>query len=146
MFERRATTNALHERRKNSGSDRRITQRYEAGGTPVLLTWRDMEEYHTIEGRLQDISLGGVSALTPETPPPGVPIWFRLRNDDRSEWILAAVVGSGRSGLFGRGPRVLRLRFHESCPYDVFKAAIEGFTQESLDPEFSRGGLKDRAF
>jgi hypothetical protein len=146
MFERRASVNALHEGRKKSGSDRRITQRYEAGGTPVVFTWREMEEYRTIEGRLQDISLGGVAALTPESPPHGVPIWFRLRDDDRSAWIPAWVVGNARSGLFGLGPRVLRVRFHEACPYDVFKAAIEGFTQESLDPEFSRSGLKDRAF
>lgn len=138
MLERRVFEMSVAPDRRLPGDDRRKTPRYAAGGTVVILTWPDGDDYRTVAAELKDISFGGGSALVESAPPAQSTVWFRVRGDDTSPWIGATVVGVSRTGLLGRGPRFLRWRFAESCPYGIFKAAIDGFSGESQDTEFNR--------
>ena len=42
-----------------------------------------------------------------------------------------SVIEAKRSGFLTWSSRRLRLRFLEPCPYDLFKAAIDGFMHEA---------------
>ena len=45
-------------------------------------------------------------------------------------WLKASVIAIDQSGFLFWTQRRVRFRFLEVCPYDFFKAAIEGFTRE----------------
>jgi hypothetical protein len=110
--------------------DRRGAPRYATQGTAAVIGWAVGEEHRTIPATLIDISLGGSSAWVESFPPRGEAVWFRLDGENPSPWIKASVIEAITKGyLFWTRKRV-RLRFLEACPYDVFKAAIEGFTRE----------------
>jgi hypothetical protein len=79
---------------------------------------------------LINISLGGCAARVTTFPPNDGEVWIGLTASESTSWIRASVVETIRRGRFGRTRRLVRLRFIESCPYDLFKAAIEGFTRE----------------
>jgi hypothetical protein len=140
MLERRLAETSVPLDRRSDERDRRIAQRYRAGGTCVVLTWTEDDEYRTIAATLRDLSLGGGSALAGEAPPKGTLFWFRLGSDRSSQWIGAHVVGVSRTGILGRGPRLIRWRFRESCPYQIFKSAIEGFSQAVQILEYNANG------
>jgi len=144
MLERRTHSVPVEQERRGAGRDRRASQRYTATGTFALFTWQKGEGYDAIEVSLRDISSGGVSAIAEAAPPEDRPLWFRLRADDVSAWIGVTIVAISRTGFLGRGPRIVRTRFHETCPYEVFKAAISGLVRECADAEFARGGLRGR--
>src|SRR3954463_149810 len=83
MLERRRTDMSVtRNRRDDRGSDRRVAPRYSAGGTTVILTWSEDEDFRTVGARLRDISMGGGSALAEVAPAAGTIVWFRLRTDD----------------------------------------------------------------
>lgn len=144
MLERRSKQDSAPQERRSSGTDRRVAIRYTAGGTSGTLTWRMGDEYREVDVTLRDISLSGVSMISKDAIPDDVPLWFRVRGDDQSEWVESRVVGISKTGILGRGPRLVRLRFQQPCPYHVFKHAIEGFSQEYQDLEFARGGFRKR--
>jgi hypothetical protein len=118
----------LSERRAHS-DDRRMAPRYFTRGTAAVIGWGEGDAHRTSPASLIDISMGGFSAWVETVPPRGVPVWLRLDNDGTSPWIKASVVATTRTGyLFWTRLRV-RFRFLESCPYECFKEAIEGFTR-----------------
>ena len=139
MSDRRTTISPWIEERREADRDRRQAQRYLAGGTPVVLTWTEAGQFRTLNARLKDISLSGLAVFSESSPPKGIPIWFRLKDDQTSDWINAAVVGSAKTGLLGLGPRVVRMHFLSPCPYHVFKEAIDGFTHQIKYPDQSLG-------
>lgn len=138
MLERRSLQQPVAQNNRSSGRDRRTSPRYPAGGTIAILSWSDGEDYRTVAARLSDISLGGGSALAETAPPEKSPVWFRLRGDDASPWVGATVISVCRTGMLGRGPRFIRWRFSEACPYQIFKEAIDGFSEEVHDQDYTR--------
>src|SRR5947209_5811143 len=120
MLERRMLDVPIEQDRRARARDRRIAQRYSAGGTAAVLTWTDGDDSRTVPAILRDISIGGGSALVDTPPPKGRLVWFRLRSDKHSAWIGAVIIGISRTGMLGRGPRLVRWRFRETCPYEVF--------------------------
>jgi hypothetical protein len=125
---RRKSTPTLGERRAPAG-DRRAAPRYATGGTSALIGWAEGEAHRTTPARLIDISMGGFSAWVEEFPPRGVAVWFRLEGENPSPWIKASVVKTIKSGYLFWTRRQARFRFLEACPYELFKDAIEGFSQ-----------------
>jgi hypothetical protein len=93
---------------------------------------------------LTNISLGGCAAQVESFPPAGDRVWLRLAGLPSSPWIQASVVETIKRGRFGWTRRLVRLRFIESCPYDLFKAAIEGFVRDVRLPEFQADGFTVR--
>jgi hypothetical protein len=135
MLERRAVDVPYPHERRGAPRDRRGAQRYPAGGTGVVLSWTEDGRSCSIEGRLKDISLSGLAALADSIPPKGVHLWFRLKDDRASEWVHAALVEGARTGVFGLGRKLIRIKFLSACPYHVFKSAIDGFSQQVDVPE-----------
>lgn len=123
------------QRRSNSGTpgpsgrgDRRSASRYVTGQTFVILSWTEGDQTENVVATLRDISLGGGAALAKTAPCAGTSAWFRLQGDNESPWVAATIVSVTKTGLFGRGPRLVRWRFPEACPYHLFKEAINGFS------------------
>lgn len=141
---RRIDINNVFSDRRDLGSDRRVAPRYRAGGTNVILTWAEDDDYRTVGAVLRDISLGGGSALADNAPPTGSPAWFRLHGDDSTPWIGVTVIAASRTGILHLGPRLVRWRFSEACPYQVFKAAIDGFSLEMHTPDQTVHGYNYR--
>jgi len=139
---RRRNAPVLGDRRAVS-DDRRNAPRYSSKGAAVI-GWSEGEEYRTVTATLIDISLGGFSAWVEAFPPRGGPVWLRLDGEDSSSWVRAGVISTIKSGCFFWTRRRVRFRFLEACPYDFFKAAIEGFTRENRysDPMFD--GVNNR--
>ena len=135
MLDRRQIDRTVSQEQRSRASDRRIAPRYAAGGTTVVLSWNKDDEHHTVGATLQDISLGGGSALAEEAPPVGSLVWFRLLGDDRTPWIGVNIIAVTRTGLLRLGPRLVRWRFRDPCPYQVFKSAIDGFSFEAATPQ-----------
>ncbi|AGA27416.1 hypothetical protein Sinac_3143 [Singulisphaera acidiphila DSM 18658] len=123
MLERRSNHSA-----SNRSGDRRGASRYVTGQTFVILSWTEGEELRSVVATLRDISLGGGSALAKVAPSAGTMAWFRLQGDNTSPWVAATIVAISKTGLLGLGPRWIRWKFPESCPYHLFKDAINGFS------------------
>jgi hypothetical protein len=110
--------------------DRRGAPRYGTHGTAAVLSWAEEDQPRTTPATLIDVSMGGFSAWVETFPPRDVPVWFRLDDERPSPWLKASVVATIKSGCLFWTRRAVRLRFLESCTYDLFKRAIEGFTRE----------------
>jgi hypothetical protein len=142
MSDRRRRNDPALSKHCVQGGDRRRATRYETNGTPAVLGWYDGAEYRNSPAVLIDISLGGLSAWVEVLPPAGGTVWFQLGGEGSSPWVEAIVVEAIRIKvvrLFRSRTRFqVRLRFAESCPYNIFKAAIEGFTRDAeyRDPTF----------
>src|SRR5262245_33670031 len=130
MLDRRQIDRTVGHDQRVRGGDRRIAPRYLAGGTTVVLSWNKDDSHKSVRATLQDISLGGGAALAEEAPPVGSLVWFRLFGDDQTPWIGINIIAVSRTGLLRLGPRLVRWRFRDPCPYQVFKSAIDGFSLE----------------
>jgi hypothetical protein len=131
MSDRRRRNAPVLGERRDLPRDRRSAPRYATRGTAAVIGWAVGEEYRTIPATLIDISLGGFSAWVETFPPRGDAVWLRLDGENPSPWVKAGVIEANTTGcLFWTRKRV-RLRFLETCPYEFFKAAIEGFTHET---------------
>ncbi len=129
--------------------NRRASQRYTAQGVPALIGWRVGDRVRTARVSLMDISMGGARARGDSAPPPGATVLVRLAVRGRLERMKATVVGIAeprKSSFFRRGVPgyLIRLSFGESCPYEVFKAAIDGFVVESEAAQFEGEGFDPR--
>jgi hypothetical protein len=63
-------------------------------------------------------------------PPREITVWLCLDRPCSSPRVEALVVETIKRGKFTWTKRQVRLRFLEPCPYDFFKAAIEGFSRD----------------
>src|SRR4051812_42571158 len=115
--------------RRTSREDRRAAPRYPSKGAHAFLEWEDGGEVRRIPARLGDISMGGLSASVDSFPPGGAAVRVRL-DDPRSPPVETLLIATITKGLFAWTRRSVRLRFLEPCPYEFFKAAIEGFYRE----------------
>jgi hypothetical protein len=127
-----------------ASGERRTTVRYPTPSTSVLIGWREGDGHRTTSGTLIDISLGGCAAQVTDFPPREGTVWFRLTGSDSLPWIQAEVIATIKKGSLGWTRRLVRLRFIESCPYDVFKLAVEGFGREVRLPDFEAEGYSIR--
>jgi hypothetical protein len=125
-------------------TERRSASRYATPGTPVLIAWGEGPDYRTTAGTLTDISLGGCAVQVTTLPPKRGAVSIRLTGPAPSPWIQASVLEAIKRGRFAWTRRIVRLRFTESCPYDLFKAAIAGFTREIQLPDFEAQGYSIR--
>ena len=93
--------------------ERRVTSRYPASKSPVVIGWWVGSEFQTAEMVLKDISLSGAAAVTRTPPPDSDPIWLRLNDPAHADWVEATVVAITRRFW---GPTLVRMKFREPCP------------------------------
>lgn len=129
--------------------NRRAAHRYLAQAVPALIGWRVDDQVRTARVSLMDISMGGARARGDCAPPPGAVVLIRLASRERLDPIRATVVGVAgprKSSLFRRGVPgyLIRLSFGDGCPYEVFKAAVDGFVVETEAATFECEGFDPR--
>jgi hypothetical protein len=71
--------------------------------------------------RILDISHTGISLVSEFAPPEGQPLWVRLDGLEPSDWIEGTLAGLSRRDA---DKHLVRIRFTQGCPYDVFKAIV----------------------
>ncbi|MDR3638908.1 MAG: PilZ domain-containing protein [Isosphaeraceae bacterium] len=104
--------------------NRRREPRYPAEHGQANLGWYHGESYRTVAGRLEDVSSGGASLVVDDGATwEGGDVWLCLSGGVRTEWVRAEVAGATQ--VEGSAQRI-RLKFHESCPFDFFKTAAWG--------------------
>jgi hypothetical protein len=125
MSDRRGRNAPVLRDRRGIGSDRRSAPRYPARETAAVIGWAVGNEHRTITATLIEISVGGILASVESFPPRGKAVWFRLDGEAPSPWVKACVIATTTTGCLSWSRRRVRLRFLETCPYDLFKCAIE---------------------
>jgi hypothetical protein len=111
---------------------------------PAFLGWYEEEAYRTSAVKLIDVSLLGIKLEAEVFPPEDGRVWLCLVGQKPSQWIEVGVVELSTERHLLGVRRLVRLQFLESCPYDVFKEAIEGFSREVFHPVLPQNGLSER--
>jgi hypothetical protein len=142
---RKRSTPILSERREFA-AERRIAPRYATSGTAAVISWPVGTDYRTTGARMIDISLGGFSAIVETFPPCWTTLWIRLDGKNPSDWLRAVVIGTVQNGCLFWTRRRVRGRFLEACPYDLFKGAIDGFSQEIRYTDPASQGINRRCW
>jgi c-di-GMP-binding flagellar brake protein YcgR len=104
--------------------ERRLWQRYPARETRATLAWYEQDIERTIPAELLNISGGGAAIITEVEPPADQPLWLGLESKDVAIVPTEArlvVISADPSGL-----KVVRLRFVDSCPMEMFELAMQG--------------------
>lgn len=110
--------------RERFNDERRKEPRYPAKHDQANVGWYRGESYQTVPGRLEDVSSSGASLVLDDGASwEGGDVWLCLSGGVRTEWVRGEVAGV--SQVEGSAQRV-RLRFHESCPFDFFKTVAWG--------------------
>ena len=115
--------------------------RYAAAKAPVEIGWWIGQEFKTAEMALRDISLSGASAVTRTPPPDSAPIWLRLNDPAQPDWVEAKVIAITTRFW---GPALVRMKFREPCPYEFFKAAIQGMVPSDEAEDSAQAGRPAR--
>ena len=131
------TRNAPRTGPMDHNGERRVTCRYPAATSPIVIGWWVGSKFETAEMALRDISLSGASAVTRTPPPSSGAIWLRLNDPAHPDWVEATVVAVNARRWRWR-PALVRMKFLVPCPYDFFKAAMRGIvppdkTEESIE-------------
>ncbi len=119
-------------------SDRRLSPRYLAVRNRAFLSWRIEAETFESSARLINISTSGALVLAEKRPGRGPTAWLRLEVPVASEWVEATIVRIMKvPGLlwFRKTFYLVRLRFTEPCPYQLFKLATHGDQLDAVIPE-----------
>jgi hypothetical protein len=108
--------------------DNRCSSRYAAIKTPVYLGWWEEPEFRTCPAELKNLSHGGALVLVATQPPEAASLWLCLAKTPPSEWVEVTVVtvATPQEDL-----HELRLKFSESCPYEMFNTAVLGISAEA---------------
>ena len=110
--------------RDRCNDERRKEPRYPATHDQANVGWYHGKSYQTVPGRLEDVSGSGASLVLDDGASwEGGDVWLCLSGSVHTEWVRGAVVAVTQ--IAGSAQRV-RLRFHESCPFDFFKTAAWG--------------------
>jgi hypothetical protein len=105
--------------------DRRAAPRYSTSESlAACLCWHVGEEHKYTQSEILNVSTTGLLLQVVESPPEHAKVWVRLEEPNPTDWVEADVVRV--ESRWGE-PKTARLRFRESCPYDIFKAAVNGF-------------------
>jgi hypothetical protein len=124
--------------------DRRAASRYATKGPPAFLGWYEGGSYRTCAVKLIDVSLLGIKLEAEVFPPKEGMVWLCLVGQKPSQWLEVGVVEMSKEHRLLGVRRLVRLQFLESCPYEVFKEAIEGFSRDIQYPVLPQNGLSER--
>jgi hypothetical protein len=109
--------------------DRRGAPRYSPSeSVAACLCWHAGKEHQYTKSEILNVSMTGVMLRVVEVPPENAPVWVRLEEPNPTDWVEADVV---RVNNHWGEPKTARLRFREPCPYDIFKAAVNGFASKN---------------
>lgn len=104
-------------------SDNRGASRHGAVKSAIYLGWWAEAEFRTCAARLVDLSHGGALVHVAILPPEETGLWLCLAGAPPGDWMEVEVVARETvSEDFVK----LRLRFPESCPYELFEGAVLG--------------------
>lgn len=106
--------------------DRRTTPRYPSNCL-VRLAWRQMGKFCERPAQLRNISSAGAMVTVEEASLAQKKVWFCLAGREKTQWMSAEVL-EVISEPEGSGS--IRLRFPDSCLYEVFKSAAWGQAEE----------------
>jgi hypothetical protein len=115
--------------------ERRSATRYAANNPPAFLGWYEGDRYRSTPVKVIDLSLSGIQVEVEGFPPSQGEVWLSVVGQKPSQWIEVSIVKRSREWQHLRLRRRLRLKFLESCPYDFFEVAIEGFKLSTQDPK-----------
>lgn len=105
--------------------DSRNSSRYEAVKRAVYLGWWEEPEFRTCAAGLRNLSHGGALVHIAVLPSEARNYWLCLAGTPPGEWVAVAIVSvTGKAP----GPYQVRLKFPESCPYEMFNGAVLGLT------------------
>jgi hypothetical protein len=107
------------------GSDRRASTRYRASKNEAQFRWSAGAGMKTISAELINVSYTGALAVIGSRLPANSHIEFRLTQPNTTAWTEVTIVQISLAP--GRKFQV-RLTFSESCPYEFFTSAVDGFT------------------
>jgi hypothetical protein len=122
--------------RKRNWDERRASERYEVDEVRAHLVWGEGGRDRASVAIL-NVSLGGALLITDETPMPVDPVWLWCGLRGESHWAELEVLARQKAPM---GMMMLRVRFLETCPYELFKlAAFKTELQarpDCVSPEF----------
>lgn len=121
--------------RKAGAVERRARPREAAFGSSIQLGWWEGHVFRTASGLLKDVSRCGAAALAEAAPPKGAKVLFRLSGARHTDWVESSIVEVTKNRWFRRVPRLVRVQFHEPCPYHVFQAALDVLVMECRTDE-----------
>jgi hypothetical protein len=104
-------------------SDRRRSLRYHPTRDLACLGWWGAGQFRNARARLINLSTDGALISVGQERPGSGKVWFCLAGQDVSRWVGAEVVGVTAGDT---GSHLVRLTFHEGCPYDVFRSTAWG--------------------
>ena len=107
--------------------DSRGSSRYEAVKSAVYLGWWEEPEFRTCAAAMRNLSHGGALVQVALRPTEGAGLWLCLAGSPPGDWVAVTVVSV--SGPVA-GPFQVRLKFPESCPYEMFVDAVLGLPAE----------------
>lgn len=109
--------------------ERRVAARHPTVSNRIVLAWHGRDGGGHSCGRLLDISQSGALISVDGISRSCAGISMRLVTPGETDWVDGQVVAVTR-GLLGRilrrGPYLVRIRFLNQCPYEVFKIATHG--------------------
>jgi hypothetical protein len=106
--------------------DRRGAPRYSPSvAVEACLSWMEGTEYQYAKAEIIDVSMTGLHLRVAEIHPKKGTVWVRLEPPNPADWVEADVVEGSRGE-----PTSVRVHFRVSCPYDMFKAAVNGFAHK----------------
>ncbi len=105
--------------------DNRDSSRYEAVKSAVYLGWWDEPEFRTCAAALRNLSHGGALVNVSMRLAEGARLWLCLAGTPPGDWVPVSVVS-----VTGVGPFQVRLRFPDSCPYEMFNQAVLGLSAD----------------
>ena len=130
---------------KNSpGMNSCSAPRYAANGNAALLVWAEGQAWRGGSASVVDFGFDGCTLRVDDFPPRGGAAWLCLAATGPSPWLQGTVIATIKKGRFSWVRRLVHLRFLEPCPYDVFKAAIGGFSRSWTVPEFESSRFSER--
>ena len=102
-------------------SDRRSSPRHPTSPNEAYIGWWAGEEFHTVAGKLRDISSGGALILTREEPP-NKHVWIGLVKPIETRWCPVRVVRVRETSV---GLVEVGLAFEASCDSDLLRFLIQ---------------------
>jgi hypothetical protein len=125
-------------------ADRRCSFRYSPTRDLACLGWWEGGQFRTARVQLRNISTGGALVSLGQERQGSGKVWVCLVGQDVSQWVRAEVIGVTADDTRNY---LVRLKFPEGCPYEVFQSAVWGqpiAAENIADPEPSAGFVSER--
>lgn len=128
---------------KRSLADQRNACRYKPIHDELTMGWWEDGQFHTVNCRILDISMGGLCLVSPVLPN-GIPLVSlrleRTADGEPGAWVQCEVVRSRPLSKRADSPHKMQLRFSDCCTYDFFQTVTAGgaieFRDVDVAPEF----------